>query len=76
MAAGRVRHADMWPCAAQDSVQASSDPSQERKRGPGNAAMGQADRDRDWCNGKTRKTTQNCKLKPDDVADEDAKFLR
>ena len=47
----------------------SSDPTEQRKRSPGNAAMGQADRDRDWCNGKTRKTTQNCKLKRDAATD-------
>ena len=46
MAAGRVRHVDMRPCAAQDSAQASSDPNQERKRVLGNAAMGQVDQDR------------------------------
>ena len=47
----------------------SSDPTEQRKRSPGSVAMGQADRDRDWCNGKTRKTTQNCKRKRDDAAD-------
>ena len=64
MAAGRVRHADMRPCDAQDSAQEEQRPEQRRKRDPGSVAVGQADQDRNLMqrhDGKTMKT-QNGRL--------------
>ena len=65
LATGRVRHAEMRSCKAQDSAQEEQRPEQRRKRGPGNAAMGQADQDRNSVqrhDGKTTKMMQNCSV--------------
>ena len=38
------------PASRRGARRRSSYPSEERKRGPGTMAIGQADQDRDWCN--------------------------